>query len=159
VKLKSGEPVKSADGRYICKSCKGNGKGLKSGWCGRCGGDGTVRDERDALRSEWQDAYPACTTDPNLDPALLDPRDELIEKLLDEVALWRRCYLDKPEDRLYHASDKTWWRRDDTNVVGRLLRADPPPEVQDTDKELRRLRKVVQAASRAARAGKKKGGK
>jgi hypothetical protein len=34
------------------------------------------------------------------------------------------CVLDHPEDRLYHAADKTWWRRDKS---GRLKAADPPP--------------------------------
>lgn len=32
------------------------------------------------------------------------------------------AFLDKPEDRLYHASDRTWWKR----VGGNLQRANPP---------------------------------
>lgn len=28
------------------------------------------------------------------------------------LALERSVWCDKPEDRLYHASDGTWWRRD-----------------------------------------------
>jgi hypothetical protein len=53
----------------------------------------------------------------------------------DEVGLARRmltalveqsrfadCILDKPEDRLYHAEDKTWWKREGN----RLVCADPP---------------------------------
>lgn len=34
--------------------------------------------------------------------------------------------LDKPEDRLWHAADNTWWRRDG----GRLVSADPPAGLQ-----------------------------
>jgi hypothetical protein len=36
----------------------------------------------------------------------------------------RRIWCDQPEDRLYHAKDKTWWKRDANN---RCVRADPPP--------------------------------
>jgi hypothetical protein len=35
------------------------------------------------------------------------------------------CLLDKPEDRLYHAEDRTWWRREGFS----LKAADPPPEI------------------------------
>lgn len=34
-----------------------------------------------------------------------------------------RCFCDKPEDRLWHAADKTWWRR---NKKGRLVSAFSP---------------------------------
>jgi hypothetical protein len=46
-----------------------------------------------------------------------------------EVERWRSLYLDQPEDRLYHASDNSWWRRDDTRYtgIGSLVRAEPPP--------------------------------
>lgn len=43
------------------------------------------------------------------------------------VAQERRLVLDKPEDRLWHASDRTWWRRTDT---GALVRADAPVIVE-----------------------------
>ncbi len=43
------------------------------------------------------------------------------------LARFERCYLDKPEDRLYHAEDGTWWRRDDSRGTGTLVAADPPP--------------------------------
>ncbi len=33
-------------------------------------------------------------------------------------------FCDQPEDRLYHAKDRTWWRR---NEEGNLVAADPPP--------------------------------
>jgi hypothetical protein len=48
--------------------------------------------------------------------------------LAEEVSKWRRLYLDKPEDRLWHDSDKTWWtRQDDTHLgVGALYKAEPP---------------------------------
>lgn len=60
----------------------------------------------------------------------LTPHEEEIARLRDEVSRWRRLYLDKPEDRLYHASDRTWWRRDDAHPygAGTLVRAEPPPE-------------------------------
>lgn len=60
-----------------------------------------------------------------------------IKALQTEVLRWRSLYLDKPEDRLYHASDNTWWRRDDTRPggVGSLVRADPPPGWVDKSEE------------------------
>jgi hypothetical protein len=50
---------------------------------------------------------------------------------------WKRLLLDKPEDRLYHASDRTWWRRayekEAADGLGPpwLVRADAPPIVND----------------------------
>lgn len=57
-------PVRSADGRWICGTCKGSGKAVENpngfaiaAWCKPCGGDGTVRDESKALRGpRTQDA-------------------------------------------------------------------------------------------------------
>lgn len=46
-------------------------------------------------------------------------RDLAREELAKERSIW--C--DKPEDRLYHAEDRTWWRR---NEEGKCVRADPP---------------------------------
>lgn len=43
----------------------------------------------------------------------------------EEVKRLNALYLDKPEDRLYHAADKTWWRKDSD---GTLKRAEPPAE-------------------------------
>lgn len=68
--------------------------------------------------------------------------------LIEEVRRWRRLYLDKPEDRLWHDSDKTWWtRRDDTHLgVGGLFRASPPEPVRAlakvTKQALKLLRKL-----------------
>lgn len=61
--------------------------------------------------------------------------------LRDEVARWRRLYLDKPEDRLWHASDNTWWtRKDDTLYgVGGLFAAEPPEPVKKLMKAHARL--------------------
>ena len=48
-----------------------------------------------------------------------------------ELAAERATWCDKPEDRLYHAEDQTWWRRDKD---GRCVRAEPPaePDLLDT---------------------------
>jgi len=43
--------------------------------------------------------------------------------LINEGIKERSLILDKPEDRLYHAEDKTWWRR---NKNGNLKRAEEP---------------------------------
>ena len=55
-----------------------------------------------------------------------------------DLARWERLFLDKPEDRLFHASDKTWWlRRDDSYLgVGALFRAEPPEYVQRMEDDL-----------------------
>jgi len=39
-----------------------------------------------------------------------------------DAARFAASVLDKPEDRLYHAADRTWWRR-----VGNALKAADPP--------------------------------
>lgn len=39
-----------------------------------------------------------------------------------ELARLAQTCCDKPEDRMYHANDGTWWRRDGTRWVS----ADPP---------------------------------
>ena len=48
-----------------------------------------------------------------------------------ELAAERATWCDKPEDRLYHAEDQTWWRRDKD---GRCVRAESPaePDLLDT---------------------------
>jgi hypothetical protein len=65
----------------------------------------------------------------------------VIDDLRRENAMWRSCYLDKPEDRLYHASDDTWWQRKDDlhQGIGGLYRAEPPPAVQKLEEEKNRL--------------------
>ena len=52
-----------------------------------------------------------------------------IERILAEINVWRdkvrfsdSC-CDKPEDRLYHAADKTWWKRE-----GMEWKRSEPPE-------------------------------
>jgi hypothetical protein len=44
------------------------------------------------------------------------------------AAVFGACVLDKPEDRLYHAEDQTWWKR----AGNSLINADPPPGWQKT---------------------------
>jgi len=62
--------------------------------------------------------------------------------LLEKVAR-RQDYadsvLDKPEDRLWHDEDKTWWRREGW----RLLRADPPPEIEELARQAQEWRKTA----------------
>lgn len=45
---------------------------------------------------------------------------EEIQALRSEVAI----FLDKPQDRLFHAEDRTWWKR---NANGKIVEADSPP--------------------------------
>lgn len=63
----------------------------------------------------------------------IDPSAEEVVAMAKEIQRWRMLYLDQPEDRLYHAKDNTWWRRDDTfnTGIGSLVSADPPGIVQD----------------------------
>jgi hypothetical protein len=42
---------------------------------------------------------------------LYDLYDESFKHLQDTIKMWERLYLDKPEDRLWHAKDGTWWKR------------------------------------------------
>jgi hypothetical protein len=44
---------------------------------------------------------------------------------LEHLTQFSESVLDKPEDRLYHAEDRTWWRREGLT----LKTADPPPEI------------------------------
>jgi hypothetical protein len=65
-----------------------------------------------------------------------DPREDLIaakaeiallrtllESVESALAHERAIWCDKPEDRLYHAEDQTWWERDEE---GEPHRAEPP---------------------------------
>lgn len=54
----------------------------------------------------------------------LDYAKGLERKLARERATW--C--DKSEDRLYHAADRTWWRR---NPKGDCVIAQPPEEIEN----------------------------
>ena len=56
----------------------------------------------------------------------------LAHALAHERAIW--C--DKPEDRLYHAEDRTWWLRGTDQAPHR---ADPPPELVRMAKALLRF--------------------
>lgn len=44
---------------------------------------------------------------------------------IEDLRAFASSVLDKPEDRLYHAADGTWWRREGASL--RLVSADPPP--------------------------------
>lgn len=82
--------------------------------------------------------------------------EEAFESQKNTIRMWERLYLDRPEDRLWHAKDRTWWKRlhgkekilrnkaekeylestFGTKVKGisepeySLYRADPPPEIK-----------------------------
>ena len=87
--------------------------------------------------------------------AISDPDDMTIEQLRSEVRRWRGLYLDQPEDRLYHAQDDIWWRRDDTTYqgVGRLFRTSPPSGYERVKKqsELDDLHTIVSQMKRYLR--------
>jgi DNA-binding ferritin-like protein len=67
---------------------------------------------------------------------------ELVTKTRNQIesdlARERSTWCDKPEDRLYHAEDGTWWRRDEH---GACKRADPPAELT----EAVRVRKIAES--------------
>jgi hypothetical protein len=46
-----------------------------------------------------------------------------IRDLKRELTSERAVYADQPEDRLYHASDNTWWRRTDGAGLCRQTRS------------------------------------
>jgi hypothetical protein len=51
-----------------------------------------------------------------------------LDAALAALAMERRIWCDQPDDRLYHASDKTWWRRRwNADGTWSCVRADPPP--------------------------------
>jgi hypothetical protein len=56
-----------------------------------------------------------------------------IYALAHALAHERSIWCDKPEDRLYHAEDRTWWKR---GQDGAPHRASPPPEVARMAKAL-----------------------
>jgi hypothetical protein len=67
---------------------------------------------------------------------------ELVTKTRNQIesdlARERSTWCDNPEDRLYHAEDGTWWRRDEH---GACKRADPPAELT----EAVRVRKIAES--------------
>lgn len=77
------------------------------------------------------------------------------QQLAEEVTMWRSLWCDQPEDRLYHAKDRTWWKR----VYGPKnmghgthpyspYGASPPPEIMRIVRAARKLpRKSKQLAN------------
>jgi hypothetical protein len=49
--------------------------------------------------------------------------NQLVSQVM-HLKIMDSCFCDKEEDRLYHASDNTWWMR--RAAGGKLVRADPP---------------------------------
>lgn len=63
-------------------------------------------------------------------------------RLRDQVASCNLLHLDKPEDRLWHDSDESWWFRD-WSRGGRLFAAEPPLAVQRLVREIDRLIRMI----------------
>lgn len=95
----------------------------------------------DIARVRWLSRAEGCATDELERVCAAAERAEKVEAFL-------ACLLDKPEDRLYHAADKTWWRREGMH----LKAADPPPEVEKAEAErdtaLAETRRLREAATR-----------
>ena len=62
-----------------------------------------------------------------------------------DLQRWSRLYLDQPEDRLFHASDQTWWQRIDGTYLGTgaLYKAAEPQYVQDLRARILKLEAKV----------------
>jgi len=58
---------------------------------------------------------------------VIDEAIDEIKRLRSELKIQKSVWCDKPEDRLYHHEDKTWWRR---NRDGDCVRADEPEYVK-----------------------------
>ena len=71
---------------------------------------------------------------------------EMIPRLTDTLRFERSIYADKPEDRLYHAADDTWWRR---KADGTLWSADPPPGWMRQDAARAQTEAFLQEQARA----------
>lgn len=81
----------------------------------------SLREEYDQTVAAWKAAH-----------ADLQARADRFEL---QLAADRKVYADSPDDRLYHAADQTWWRRE---ADGRLVTADPPAEVLALGEQLRK---------------------
>ncbi len=87
---------------------------------------------RDLAESRRREALFQNPTDPHRVGLDIDGvRVEGDPKSMEEVQRWRReasFYCDKAEDRLYHAVDKTWWRREQGGPMkGHLVQGSEPP--------------------------------
>lgn len=136
-----------------------------------CPSCATLRAENERLRVDLADAERRCSAfsaavtrwaDKCHDLGLAYKRLRIArERLLDdyaheaasfenERAILAR-YLDQPEDRLWHAEDGTWWRRDDSRGLGTLVRAEPPPRVAEMEKQCTRwMRRYLRATGATA---------
>lgn len=74
-----------------------------------------------------------------------------IRDVFHEVDMWRALWCDKPEDRLYHAADRTWWRRKykKSDRPYSPYRADPPPEIMLIVRAARKLPRKSKALQNA----------
>lgn len=99
--------------------------------------DDELRDKVSHLLNMTQDERKAALI--GLVRAVLDDAEDLRR--------WKALFLDKPEDRLYHAADGTWWRRmdrkDGAPRDGYLVAAEPPPPIAKLEREVKRLRAKV----------------
>lgn len=53
---------------------------------------------------------------------MLDSSRQTLVSKVQFLQIMNSAFLDKPEDRLFHAADKTWWKR----IGNQIVRADPP---------------------------------
>lgn len=42
---------------------------------------------------------------------MVDAYEESFNSFQEQLRMWERLFLDRPEDRLWHAKDRTWWKR------------------------------------------------
>jgi outer membrane murein-binding lipoprotein Lpp len=91
------------------------GENVPDGWDGYSRADAIVRAE---------EAYFSAIRQRDENVELINERDRLRAELTGE----RAVYADSPDDRLYHAADHTWWRR---NEDGRLVHADAPDSARN----------------------------
>lgn len=74
-----------------------------------------------------------------------DPVTMTRSELINEVSMWRSLWCDQPEDRLYHAKDRTWWRRMLDGFQARPYAprlAAPPPEIMRIVRAARKIKNL-----------------
>lgn len=85
---------------------------------------------------------------------------DYVSKLKLDLTAWESLFLDKPEDRLWHASDKTWWRRLTPAEAKKggypkwhLVSADPPPALKQVLDAVENLKRPTSWKLETQRAG------
>lgn len=94
------------------------------GKCAICGGETTDYSCPSCLHNEIKELLAYIYDRADAFVAVVRQRDRAEKELAEVLAtLARERAIDQPEDRLWRAKDRTWWRR---NEKGDLVRADPP---------------------------------